>query len=80
MLMNNQVQEQVCSLQYLEYSRDPGTWNLVSMLMNHEVQEQLWSSIQEAFKNVLVEVKNSDFIILCFERSNFIAIIDKITK
>ena len=50
------------------------------MLMNHEVQEQLWSSIQEAFKNVLVEVKNSDFIILCFERSNFIAIIDKITK
>ena len=37
------------------------------MLMDHEVQEHLWSSIQEAFQNVLVEVKTSSLFILSFK-------------
>jgi len=33
--------------------RDPGSWNLVSMLMDHEVSDTLWELIRQAFKAVL---------------------------
>jgi len=35
--------------------RDPGTWDLVSMLINHQVSEILWTPIQEAINTVLVK-------------------------
>ncbi|XP_023325101.1 protein msta [Eurytemora carolleeae] len=35
--------------------RDPGTWNLVSMLMDHDGNPELWKSILQAYKSILIK-------------------------